>query len=131
MDVYAPTLGEVEVRQPNRWTCIDVDLPRFDVGSICTVMDIPGGEKAVLCYADGPQPSAHPSTFWEVLHKWQREWMWKNLQWMGDDDWIATAIAEGTCRAVTDASYMEDLYPHIHSAMVILECTKGRGRVWC
>ncbi len=80
MDVYAPTLGEVEVRQPNRWTRIDVDLPRFDVGSICTVMDILGGEKAVLCCADGSQPSTHSSTFWEVLCKWQREWMQENLQ---------------------------------------------------
>ena len=26
---------------------------------------------------------------------------------------------------------MKDLYPTISSAAVILECTKGRGRVWC
>jgi hypothetical protein len=32
---------------------------------------------------------------------------------------------------VTDGSYMKDLYLHIHSAAVVLECTKGRGRVWC
>ena len=57
--------------------------------------------------------------------------MWDNLQWIEDDDWIATAIAEGTCIAVTDGSYMKDLYPHIHLATVVLECTKGRGRVWC
>ena len=44
---------------------------------------------------------------------------------------MAIAIAEGTCIAVTDGSYMKDLYLHIHSAAVVLECTKGRGRVWC
>jgi hypothetical protein len=42
-----------------------------------------------------------------------------------------TTRAEGTCIAVTDGSYMKDLYPHTHSAAVVLECTKGRGRVWC
>jgi hypothetical protein len=57
--------------------------------------------------------------------------MWDNLQWVGDDEWIAIAISEGTCMAVTDGSFMKDLYPHIHSAALVLECTKGRGRVWC
>jgi hypothetical protein len=33
--------------------------------------------------------------------------------------------------AVMDGSFMKDLYPHIHSAALVLECTKGRGRVWC
>jgi hypothetical protein len=57
--------------------------------------------------------------------------MWENLQWIGDEDWLAVAIAEGTCIPVADGSNMKDLYPTISSAAVILECTKGRGRVWC
>jgi hypothetical protein len=60
MDVYAPPPGTVEARQPNWWTRIDIDLPRHDVGSICTVKEIPGDEKAVLCYADGPQLTPIP-----------------------------------------------------------------------
>jgi hypothetical protein len=26
---------------------------------------------------------------------------------------------------------MKDLYPNIHSVALVLECTKGRGRLWC
>jgi hypothetical protein len=26
---------------------------------------------------------------------------------------------------------MKDLYPNIQSVAVVLECTKGRGRLWC
>ncbi len=33
--------------------------------------------------------------------------------------------------AVADRSYMRDLYPQIHSAALVLECTKGRDTVWC
>jgi hypothetical protein len=33
-----------------------------------------------------------PSAFWQVLTKWERMWMWDNLQWEGDDNWIAEAI---------------------------------------
>jgi hypothetical protein len=57
--------------------------------------------------------------------------MWENLEWVGDDHWIADAIEDGTLIAVTDGSYMKDLYPNIHSAALVLECAKGRGRLWC
>jgi hypothetical protein len=26
---------------------------------------------------------------------------------------------------------MKDLYPNIHSAALVLQCSKGRGRLWC
>ncbi len=54
-----------------------------------------------------------------------------NLQWVGDDNWMTVAIAQGTCIAVTDGSYVKDLYLNIHSAAVVLECSQGRGGVWC
>jgi hypothetical protein len=56
--------------------------------------------------------------------------MWENIQWTGDDNWIAEAIIDGSCTAVTNGSYMEHLYPQIHSAAFVLECTNGRGRLW-
>ncbi len=53
------------------------------------------------------------------------------LQWVGDDDRIAEAIADESLIAVTDGLYMKDLYPNIHSAALVMECSKGRGRLWC
>ncbi len=32
---------------------------------------------------------------------------------------------------MTDGSYMKDLYPNIQSAVVVLECTRSRGCLWC
>ena len=63
MDVYIPPLGTGDVRQPNRWIRADIDLPRCKAGFICTVKDIPGNEKAIICYADSPQSTPSPSTF--------------------------------------------------------------------
>ena len=57
--------------------------------------------------------------------------MWEKLQWVGDDDWIAEAIDDGSLIVVMDGSYMKDIYPNIHSAALVLECSKGRGRLWC
>jgi hypothetical protein len=86
---------------------------------------------AIICHASNPQVISPSSNFWEVLRKWQHIWLWENLQWVGDDDWLVVAYNEESCIAVTDGSYMKDLYPKIHSAAVVLKCTRGRGRIWC
>jgi hypothetical protein len=98
---------------------------------LCTVRDLPGAEKAVVSYADKAPKTPQPTTFWEVLRKWQREWIWENLQWIGDNWCITCAIEEGTCMAVTDGLYMRDLYPQIHLSALVFECKKGRGWLWC
>jgi hypothetical protein len=56
--------------------------------------------------------------------------MWDNIQWEGNDKWIADAIRDGTCMAVTDVSYMKTLYPDIHSTVFILECSNRSCRLW-
>ena len=101
------------------------------VSLLGTVRDLPGVEEAVLCYTEEALTTPQPTTLWEVLCKWQHEWIWENLQLRGDDWWITCAIEDGTCMAVADGSYLRDLYPQIHLAALVLECTKGRGRLWC
>ncbi len=56
--------------------------------------------------------------------------MWENIKWVRDDNWIAEAIGDGSCIAVTDGFYMKALYPQIHSATFILECSNDRGQLW-
>ncbi len=79
---------------------------------------------------DAVRPEAPPTLFWEVLQKWERTWMWENIQWVEHDNWIAEAIEDGSCIAVTDGSYMKALHLQIHSAAFVLECSKGRGWLW-
>ncbi len=85
----------------------------------------------IITYAEGLPAHTQPTAFWEVLQKWQQMWMWENLQWVGADNWIAEAMKEETCIAVTDGSYMKELYLNIHSTALVLECSKGWGRLWC
>ena len=70
-----------------------------------------------------------PETILEVLEEWGCTWMWRSLRLIGDDHWLEDAIEAGTCRAVTDGSYIKELYPNICSAAFILECKEGRGRI--
>ena len=80
---------------------------------------------------DFQEPEEAPATlFWQVLLKWERTWMWDNIRWEGDDNWIAESIRQGTCMAVTDGSYMKTLHPDIHSAAFVLECKNRSGKIW-
>jgi hypothetical protein len=56
--------------------------------------------------------------------------MWDNIQWEGDDNWMADSIREGTCIAVINGSYMKELYPDILLAAFVIECSIGRSRIW-
>jgi hypothetical protein len=58
--------------------------------------------------------------------------MWESLKLSGDGDnetgtWVKEAIKDNSLVAVTDGSYMKELYPDMNSCAFILECSKERG----
>ena len=75
-----------------------------------------------------------PSTFQEVLQEWGYTWMWEGLKLSreGEEDtgeWLSNAIRNSSLVAVTDGSYMKELYPNMNSCAFIFECSKGGGRM--
>ena len=48
---------------------------------------------------------------------------------VGKDDCIEKAIPNCSIVAVTDGSYMRELYPNMSSTAFIFECTNGTGRL--
>ena len=70
-----------------------------------------------------------PATFLEVLKSWGNTWLWENMTVSGGTEWIQHSINEGSLVAVTDGSYIRELYPNLCSAAFVLECSKGRGRI--
>jgi hypothetical protein len=118
MDVYTPSLVPRHTRRANRWTRACIDQPRVDIGTICTTREVALKVMTIILFVEGPTTHEKPTTYWEVLRRWQRKWMWENLQWVGNDHWIAEAIEDSTLIAITDGSYMKDLYPNIHLAVL-------------
>jgi hypothetical protein len=53
--------------------------------------------------------------------------MWQDIQWNGDDNWIAEAIQDGTCIVVTDGSYMKTLYPVYTQRPLFLSASECAG----
>ena len=47
----------------------------------------------------------------------------------GGTEWIHHSTKDGSLVAVTDSSYIRELYPHLCPAAFVLECAKGSGRI--
>jgi hypothetical protein len=70
-----------------------------------------------------------PCTFVDVLKSWGNTWLWEHMTVHGGVEWLEHAISEGLLIAVTDGSFVRELFPNLCSAAFVLECSKGRGRV--
>jgi hypothetical protein len=128
MDVYSlstdPTLG----RRPNIWTMTEADVERRETGDLCLVKESVRFVN-VLCHVQPSLPRRAPAEFWDVIREWGETWMWDLLHISGNTSWLEAVIAENTCMAVTDGSYMKEVHPLLNSAAFVFECTRGRGRI--
>lgn len=100
-------------------------------GEPCSVQESTGGRVAIVSVASAPEPISLPESFLDVLCEWGNTWMWESLRLLGEDDWLEVVIREGTCIAVTDGSYIREIFGEMCSFAFVLECTSGRGRVLC
>ncbi len=116
-------------RKPNRFH-YSHSQQQGEHKTICTVEPTIDGEHYRLTSAvtKGP-PATKPKTF-RVLLSWRNTWIWDHLTIVGGDRWVNKSIKDGTVVAVTDGSYMRELYPNLCSAAYILECSKGRGQIY-
>ncbi len=68
--------------------------------------------------------------FVNVFKSWGNTWLWEHMTVHGGAKWLEHAISEGLLVAVTDGSYIHELFPNLCSAAFVLECSKGRSRVY-
>ncbi len=129
MDIYTPSTVPLYANQPNCWTQSQLDVPHEELGDICSVQNAALAVYSVVSSSAGPPTLAPPTDFWRVVEGWGNTWMWDNLTLRGDVSWLVESITDNSLVAVTDGSYMKDMYPQLNSATFVFECTKGRGRL--
>ncbi len=101
-----------------------------EVGNICTLKEVGNiGIHNVSSHMPMPPTRAAPTNFWEAMQGWGNTWLWDDLVVSGDIDWIAYSIADNSCVAVTDGSYMKEVYPNLSSAAFVFKCSKGQGQL--
>ncbi len=99
------------------------------MGKICSVEEIQPGMFRVTSTARRAPTATPPTSFLDILRKWGRAWLWEHMAIEGRTEWVANAIQDRLLVAVTDGSYIQQLYPHLCSAAFMLECANGRGRI--
>ena len=104
-------------------------MPQVVRGEICSVKEVARGVFAIEATAQPPVPVDPPTTLLDVIEDWGCLWLWKTLRLYGDDNWLLDSIREGTCVAVTDGSYIKELFPTVCSTAFVLECSQGRGKI--
>jgi hypothetical protein len=119
MEVYSNT-----TRKFNCYTKTST-CPQEERGAICSVDEI---QPSVFCVTSTVRraPTAPISnSFLVLLHKWGCTWLWEHMQVEGGMEWILEAIQDGSLVAVTDGSYIRQLYPNLCLAAFVLECAEG------
>lgn len=107
----------------------------------CAVKTSADGSVSIASTIKPPSPTPAPENFVEVLQDRGCTWLWDNMKMTNSTGqgmnlsptdggaWLYEAIEENTLVGVTDGSYIRELCPHLCSAALIIECTKGRGRL--
>ncbi len=99
--------------------------------AICSVQPtLKGDHWHLLSTATIAPQDPTPCTFVYVLKSWGNTWLWEHMTVHGGVEWLEHAISEGLLVAVTDRSYIRELFPNLCSAAFVLECSKGQGRVY-
>ena len=130
MDIYSLAIGPEYDRRPNCWMISSQDVPAEDIGKICSIREARNqGVVNVTSHSLQCAPKIPPQDFWAVIEEWGELWIWENLKVVGDPGWLEALIAESSCLAMTDGSYMKQMYPNISSAAFIFECSRGPGRI--
>ncbi len=123
MDVYSNT-----IRKSNRYTKT-ASRPRQEMGKICSVVRIQPGMFHVTSTARRAPTVTPPTSFLDVLQEWGCAWLWKHMLIEGGTEWVANAIQDRSLVAVTDGSYIQQLYLHLYSAAFVLKCVNERSRI--
>ncbi len=114
-------------RKPNRFQ-YSHSQPCRNHDISCSMQPTLGGEHwRLLSTVPSVRPIPAPSTFLKVLQSWGNIWFWDHMSVSGGTPWLDKSILEGTLVAVTDGSYIRELFPNLCSVAFVLECMQQRS----
>ena len=108
-DVYAKQSSERVTRfgQKFKWTEAKEGTPESTV--YASVREVSDAVVSLHSTASIPMPISPVVDFWEVLHSFPNQSLWRNFVCDGDGKWIHRGLVAGTLVIVSDGSYMSVL----------------------
>ncbi len=83
----------------------------------------------ICSHAPTLQVDSAPESLEDVLRKWSCTWLWDDIKWQGDANWLRESIQNEQRIVVADGSYMPHVRTDLHSTAFFFECTAGRVRL--
>jgi hypothetical protein len=126
------TMEDVSVsgKKPNRFHYSHTQ-PCKEHNTICSVESTLEGEHFRLTsIAPIAIPNPVPTSFMEVLTSWGGMWLWEHVSMTSGVSWLEESIADSTLVAVTDGSYIRELFQNVCSAAFVFKCSKECGRIF-
>jgi hypothetical protein len=116
MDIFTPSAIPLYANRPNFWTRSRIEVPREELGDICLVKLVALVVYSVLSNSASPPIPISPADCWHAIKVWGNSWIWDNLSMRGEVSWLTEWIADNSLVAVTNGSYMKEVYPNINLA---------------
>jgi hypothetical protein len=129
MDIYTPLEVPWDENHPNCWTRSRVVQPVHLHGEISTVLEVALGVWKICSRAPTLQMDPAPESLEDVFRKRSCTWLWDDIKWQGDANWLRESIWNEQCIVVADGSYMPHIRTDLCSTAFFFECTAGRGRL--
>jgi hypothetical protein len=117
VDTYTPSQQARYANRTNRWEKTASQQRIATAGVACSVKSHSASIVSVASTLHSISSTNSHSCFLDVLVEWGYTWLWDNLKIEGDEDWILQSIQEGSIFAVTDGSYLKELYPDIYAQL--------------
>ena len=129
IDIYTPLLVPWYSRTPNQYTCSRIYQPSEPMISYCTIREVVLTVIMVSSYTPTMPLARPPECFSGVLRDWGCTWMWDSMKLVGDEQLLDEAVEDNSVVAVTDGSFIWEMYLNLYSAAFIFECSNGRCKL--
>jgi hypothetical protein len=129
MEIYTPSDVPRYANHPNCWTRSRVDQPVHLCGDICTVLKVALGVWKIWLRAPTLQVTPAPESLEDVFRKWSCTWLWDDIKWQGDANWLRESILNEQCIVVADGAYMPHIQTDLCSTAFFFAYTAGHGRL--
>ena len=122
-EIYKLPTGVVVIQQTQYcWWAPFMDHPPNMEQTLVSIDRIDSTHIRLHSKATLPKEILTNFDFWDVLHSWPNQSLWRNFQCDGDGTWIRRGAMRGTLRMVHDGSYMSKVNPTICSDAFIITC---------
>ena len=122
-DIYARNHSRPDTRYGRQFEYLEQKAGRPTYTHYASIRDVNPSAVGLHSYAPLPTAPPTPTGFWDILHSFPNQGLWKYFHCDGDGTWIRRGLILGSLVIVHDGSYMPEVAKDVYSAAYMIYCT--------